>query len=409
MAKSFPESACATTVSLIFSGLGLLAFLYLTVVNILFPGDTLAFLLLLALTTSISALVALFIVQPIPLPPTALSLRDDETIDHEQISRAFFAGPDIETPGYESSSVLEVGDSSPDIHGKMLWGTPDFYLICTIMLLFSCLIGSQNINNIGSISLALFADSNPNYDEVEASKWQAMQVLTLSIGLLSDLICNQLHLPRAYCLCIVSSLFIVSQAVSIEISSICTLWIATTLLGVAYSGLFRALLTIVIDWFGLGKAAERLRCKWKIIPDAPTTTISQPSSTPLDTATSSQTEHQGDAVPDSNISAGESESFSEIMDDKGWAEMTGKISLRSLDEELELYDLIDLDAEGDDDEQEFDNMMSSTVCGNDAAITTVDVSASAGFLVIQWHATSTLNTEVQCTVGHKSNDIQLSM
>ncbi|KAI5996102.1 hypothetical protein EDC04DRAFT_2909976 [Pisolithus marmoratus] len=184
-----------------FFWLGLSAFLYSTVVNILFPGDTSAFLLL-ALATSISALVALFVVRPIPLPPTALSLRDDETVDREQISGAFFAGPDIETvsvgegdsllgarPGYESSSVSEVGgaqspskpDSSPDIHGKMLWSTPDFYLVCTIMSLLSG-IGIMYINNIGSISLALFADSNPNYDEVEASIWQAAQVSTLSVG-----------------------------------------------------------------------------------------------------------------------------------------------------------------------------------------------------------------------------------
>ena len=39
--------------------------------------------------------------------------------------------------------------------------------------------------------------------------------------------------------------------------------------------------------------------------------------------------------------------------------MTEKISLRSLDEELELYELIELDAEGEEDEQEFDSMMSS--------------------------------------------------
>ncbi|KAI6038753.1 hypothetical protein EDC04DRAFT_2603676 [Pisolithus marmoratus] len=47
--------------------------------------------------------------------------------------------------------------------------------------------------------------------------------------------------------------------------------------------------------------------------------------------------------------------------DKSWVEMTERISLRSLDEELELYELIELDAEGEDDEQEFDSMMSSTV------------------------------------------------
>ncbi|KIM66586.1 hypothetical protein SCLCIDRAFT_77807, partial [Scleroderma citrinum Foug A] len=42
--------------------------------------------------------------------------------------------------------------------------------------------------------------------------------------------------------------------------------------------------------------------------------------------------------------------------DQSWAEMAEKFSLRSLDEKLELYELIDLDAKGEDDEQEFDTM-----------------------------------------------------
>lgn len=62
----------ATTVSLVFSGLGLSAFLYSTVANVLFLGDTSALLLLLALTT---ALVALLVVRPVPLP---LGPRDDD-------------------------------------------------------------------------------------------------------------------------------------------------------------------------------------------------------------------------------------------------------------------------------------------------------------------------------------------
>ena len=39
-----------------------------------------------------------------------------------------------------------------------------------------------DINNVGSIALALYAQMNPEYDHVEASKWQAAQVSTLSIG-----------------------------------------------------------------------------------------------------------------------------------------------------------------------------------------------------------------------------------
>ena len=39
-----------------------------------------------------------------------------------------------------------------------------------------------DINNVGSIALALYAQSNPEYDHVEASKWQVAQVSTLSLG-----------------------------------------------------------------------------------------------------------------------------------------------------------------------------------------------------------------------------------
>ncbi|KAL4065826.1 hypothetical protein J3A83DRAFT_4375080 [Scleroderma citrinum] len=143
-----------------------------------------------------------------------------------------------------------------------------------------------------------------------------------------------------------------------------------------------------------GKAAERLRCKQKIIPDAPATTHPiPPPSIPSAVATSSEIEGQEDTTPDLSIFSVDSGSFAEMMDmlgkrsdaddegdvdftspfereslvslfnfqDKSWAEMTEKFSLRSLDEELELYELIDLDAKGENDEQEFDNMMSSTM------------------------------------------------
>ena len=142
-----------------------------------------------------------------------------------------------------------------------------------------------------------------------------------------------------------------------------------------------------------GKAAERLRHKRKIISNAPSASnpIPPPSIPPV-TATSSEIESEEDATPNSNIDNEDFGSFGEIMDvlgqrsaddegdaefmspfereplvslfnlqDKSWTEMSQKISLRSLDEELELYELIDLDAEGEDDEQEFDSMVSSTV------------------------------------------------
>ncbi|KAI6040968.1 hypothetical protein EDC04DRAFT_2672268, partial [Pisolithus marmoratus] len=99
------------------------------------------FLLLLALATSISTLFALFVVRPIYLPP-------------------------------DCSDVGE-GDSLLDIHGKMLWSTLDFYFVCTIISLLSGTAIMCAFADACLISLVLFAESNPNYDEAGASKWQA--------------------------------------------------------------------------------------------------------------------------------------------------------------------------------------------------------------------------------------------
>ena len=150
------------------------------------------------------------------------------------------------------------------------------------MTLFKVLTDSPliDINNVGSISQALYAKAHTVYDDVEASKWQAAQVSILSLGnfagriligdvctpltcviltnfvpgLVSDFVHTRLRLPRAYCLCIVSTLFIISQTIAIMVSSVETLWVATLLLGFAYGSLFGSSPTIIIDWFGLGKS-----------------------------------------------------------------------------------------------------------------------------------------------------------
>lgn len=135
-----------------------------------------------------------------------------------------------------------------------------------------------DINNVGVIARALYIHSNPDYDEVEAFKWQNTQVTMLSIGSFSsrlvignilllsittcsldvslgfvaDLVRTQLHAPRSYCLCIVSMLFIISQIIAIGVSTVNTLWIASALVGAAYGSLLAIVVTIIADWFGLG-------------------------------------------------------------------------------------------------------------------------------------------------------------
>ncbi|KAG1897612.1 major facilitator superfamily domain-containing protein [Suillus fuscotomentosus] len=307
-AKSFPETSRGTITGLVLSGFGLSAFFFATVASIAFPGDTSALLLVLGLGAAMPMLLGLVIVRQIPLPPPSTTLGiegglrghegyrpipsgDAALFIHENDSNTSLLDPTElvhEAPNYhvpESSTAVELvsdriisrGSSArrsasrarpvhdgPNVYGKQLWLTPDFYLIFVIMALLSG-TGLMYINNVGSISQALYAKGNPNYDELEASRWQAAQVSTLSvcnfagrilIGLIADLIRIRLRLPRAYCFCIVSTLFVVSQLSAISINDVAHLWKATALLGLAYGGLFGIAPTIIIDWFGLSHLSE---------------------------------------------------------------------------------------------------------------------------------------------------------
>ncbi|EGN92319.1 hypothetical protein SERLA73DRAFT_191271 [Serpula lacrymans var. lacrymans S7.3] len=325
-AKSFPDKARASTTGLVLSGFGLSAFYFSTIANTAFPGDTSSFLLVLAFGTALPMVIGFFIVRPIPLPSSEkVSSLEDGTNEHGyrpvpnvESSPVFSGNNDSQTrlltqahnvednsllprheydesvaSGYlapQTSDAVEMsgnssvsarrrdsrgsahrsirdlvsGDSFPNIYGKQLWMTADFWLIFTIMSLLSG-TGIMYINNVGSISQALYAEGSPSYDEVEASRWQAAQVSTISIGnflgrvligLISDFTKGRLGLPRSYCLFIVSTLFVISQIAAINVFDVAHLWRASALLGVAYGSLFGLCPTIVIEWFGLAHLSE---------------------------------------------------------------------------------------------------------------------------------------------------------
>ncbi|KAG6375350.1 major facilitator superfamily domain-containing protein [Boletus reticuloceps] len=305
-AKSFPPSARATTTGLVLSGFGLSAFWFSLLAHTLFPGDTSAFLSILAFGTAIPMIIGLFIVKPVPLHPTSshtmvegydsiptgegivfvgeaqVAMDSEADVDADADSAPLLPH-EQETSSYQASlptSAVKLNppvhlhrersvgnkdkDALPDIHGKRLWLTPDFYLVFMIMAICSG-TGLMYINNVGSISQALYAKTHTVYDDVEAAKWQAAQVSILSlgnfagrilVGLISDFGHIRLRIPRAYCLCIVSSLFIVSQATAMIVSSVETLWVATLLLGLAYGFLFGSCPSIMIEWFGMAHFSE---------------------------------------------------------------------------------------------------------------------------------------------------------
>ncbi|KAJ7886216.1 major facilitator superfamily domain-containing protein [Mycena olivaceomarginata] len=305
-AKSFPDKARATTTGIVLSGFGLSAFFFSTLAHVLFPGDTSSFLLLLSLGTALTSIIGLFLVRTIPLSAA-------ESGDHTVVATAaaeaeatiFHHGNDSHTPlldeeiapsspaeeyvsdarGIElspprspstargrstshgrslSRSRKQEAFEGPNIYGRALWINPDFWLLFAILSLLSG-TGLMYINNVGSMSQALFSQDNPAYDEVEASKWQATQVSTISImnfagriiiGLISDNIKNRFGFPRSYSLLLVSSLFFSSQLLAAQITDVTNLWKASALVGLSYGTIFGIFPTVCIEFFGLSHFSE---------------------------------------------------------------------------------------------------------------------------------------------------------
>ncbi|KAJ7702436.1 major facilitator superfamily domain-containing protein [Mycena rosella] len=285
-AKSFPDKARATTTGLVLSGFGLSAFFFSTLAHILFPGDTSSFLLLLSCGTALTTALGFFFVRAIPL-----SIADGSehtvvgTVAAEAEATIFHHDHESERPLLSEAAAPSVEDEStgratshsrshsrtkqdavegPNIYGRALWLNPDFWLLFAILSLLSG-TGLMYINNVGSMSQALFSKGNPAYDEVEASRWQATQVSTISImnfsgriliGLISDNIKNRFGFPRSYSLVLVSTLFFLSQLLAAQITDVTDLWKASALVGLAYGTIFGLFPTVCIEFFGLSHFSE---------------------------------------------------------------------------------------------------------------------------------------------------------
>ncbi|KAJ6544286.1 major facilitator superfamily domain-containing protein [Mycena capillaripes] len=286
-AKSFPDKARATTTGIVLSGFGLSAFFFSTLAHVLFPGDTSSFLLLLAGGTAITTVIGFFLVRAIPLSAAEGEHTVATAVAAEAEATIFNHGNDSHTPlldeeagpsspaedlsrGRPTSHTRSLSRSKedalegPNIYGRALWLNADFWLLFAILSLLSG-TGLMYINNVGSMSQALFAKGNPNYDEVEASQWQATQVSTLSImnfsgriviGLISDNAKNRFGFPRSYSLMLVSTLFFCSQLLTRQISEVTDLWKASALVGFSYGTIFGLFPTVCIEFFGLSHFSE---------------------------------------------------------------------------------------------------------------------------------------------------------
>ncbi|TFK64184.1 MFS general substrate transporter [Pluteus cervinus] len=164
-------------------------------------------------------------------------------------------------------------DGLPNIYGMKLARSPDFWLLFITLSIVSG-IGLMYINNVGSMSQALFAHNNPNYDEKQAGKWQAEQVSHLSlmnfggrifIGVVSDFAKAQLGWPRSYCLFLVALFCFTSQVAASYIDNVEHLWIASSILGLAHGCAFSLFPTVCIEWFGLLHFSEN----WGYLSSSP--------------------------------------------------------------------------------------------------------------------------------------------
>ncbi|KAF8905752.1 major facilitator superfamily domain-containing protein [Gymnopilus junonius] len=323
-AKTFPDKARGSTTGLVISGFGLSAFFFSSLSHLFFAGDTSAFLLVLALGTAIPMIMGFFLIRPIPLPPQeGYDIVEEEVEDDLEVAGPFISHNTSHThlldhdfvdphhPHYarhvqahsphggnedgsyarhvsehelevqqqeENEGFLDVSQrprslsrgramvlgTVPNVYGKRLWLSSDFWLLFTILSILSG-TGLMFINNVGSMSQALYAHQNPIYSEVDAATWQAAQVSVISlvnfcgrifIGLVSDYAKNKYEMPRSFSLVPVSFFFFISQAVASIIGRIENLWVASALLGLAHGSVFSLFPTVCLEWFGMPHFSE---------------------------------------------------------------------------------------------------------------------------------------------------------
>ncbi|KAG6917474.1 hypothetical protein DXG01_002451 [Tephrocybe rancida] len=244
VAKTFPDKARATATGLVISGFGLSAFLFSTIFRINFAGNPSAFLRLLSLGTSIPMIAGFFFVKPIPLPPSENSESGRREVRIESISND------------EHDALLATRDNVP-MQDAFIQGLPPNRTNIDQQL---------DINNVGSMSQALYIKSVDVYNPIDATRWQAEQVSWISllnfsgrifIGLVSDYTKNHFGFPRSFSLVLASSLSFLSQVMAaLVVDDIKHLWIASAMLGLSHGSVYSLFPNVCLDWFGMPHFSE---------------------------------------------------------------------------------------------------------------------------------------------------------
>jgi hypothetical protein len=147
----------ASVTGLVISGYGLSAFLFSTISHVFFAGSASPLLLILALGSSFPMIIGFFFVRPVPLPEED-SDTDSSACEHRNDSYTPLLTHDPDTNGQDDNDDarigVEVNPSSPsrsqhcetssrslssdagmppNVHGRKLWCSSDFWLLCTIL------------------------------------------------------------------------------------------------------------------------------------------------------------------------------------------------------------------------------------------------------------------------------------
>nr|XP_018266005.1 uncharacterized protein I303_02383 [Kwoniella dejecticola CBS 10117]OBR88163.1 hypothetical protein I303_02383 [Kwoniella dejecticola CBS 10117] len=135
----------------------------------------------------------------------------------------------------------------------------DFWILFVCLALL-CGTGLMYINNAGTVTLALGRENQRVYDKAKIGGYQAKQVGLVSIwncggriigGVVSDFGKNKFGIRRVWFLPVVAVLFTISQISAMQTVHVQSLWMVSTLLGLAYGSLFNVMPMLILEWFGM--------------------------------------------------------------------------------------------------------------------------------------------------------------
>ncbi|WRT65267.1 uncharacterized protein IL334_002210 [Kwoniella shivajii] len=166
----------------------------------------------------------------------------------------------ITPPNHKRSSSLASLPPTLLSHTPLeLFRSIDFWILFVCLALL-CGTGLMYINNAGTVALALGREGQRIYNKERVAGYQAKQVGLVSLwncggriigGVVSDFGKNKYGIRRIWFLPVVAVLFTISQLSALGTTRVQSLWMVSTLLGLAYGSLFNVMPMLVLEWFGM--------------------------------------------------------------------------------------------------------------------------------------------------------------